>query len=69
MNWIWAIGMQTWIGLLALVPYAGFIMAIVLGVKGNEWAWQNRKWESVEQFNNVQRVWTIWGVALLLSDA
>jgi len=66
MNWIWAIGMQTWIGLLALVPYAGLIMAIILGVKGNEWAWQNRKWESVEQFNAVQRIWTIWGVALLL---
>ena len=37
-------------------------MAIVLGVKGNEWAWQNRRWESVEQFKEVQRIWTKWGV-------
>ncbi len=25
-------------------------MMIILGLKGNEWAWKNRKWESVEQF-------------------
>ena len=40
LNWIWAIGNRTWIGLLALVPYVGFIMCIALGVKGREWAWQ-----------------------------
>lgn len=66
LNWIWSIGNQTYIGLLALVPYAGFIMAIVLGVKGNEWAWQNRKWESVEQFKATQKVWTTWGVVILI---
>jgi hypothetical protein len=66
MNWIWAIGMSTWIGLLALIPYVGFIMVIILGVKGNEWAWQNRKWESVEQFNKVQSIWLKWGIALLI---
>jgi len=66
LNWISAIGNKTWIGLLALVPYAGFIMAIVLGVKGSEWAWQNRQWESVEQFKATQRVWAIWGLALFL---
>ena len=67
MNWWWAVWMNTWIGLLALVPGLGFVMAIVLGAKGNEWAWQNRKWESVEQFNEVQRIWTRWGVGLLIA--
>lgn len=66
MNWIWAIGHQTWIGLLALVPYAGLIMAIILGVKGSEWAWQNRRFESVEQFKTVQRIWAYWGLAILI---
>jgi len=62
LSWIWSIGNKVWIGLLSLV--IGIIMSIILGVKGNEWAWQNRKWESVEQFKEVQRIWTIWGVVV-----
>ncbi|MDY6919336.1 MAG: hypothetical protein SV765_03885 [Pseudomonadota bacterium] len=66
LNWIWAVGNRTWIGLLALIPYVGLIMAIVLGVKGREWAWKNKRWDSVEHFNPVQRLWSIWGAILLL---
>ncbi len=66
LNWIWAIGNKTWIGLIALVPYVGFIMAIVLGIKGREWAWKNKEWESVEHFNRVQRKWSAWGVGLMV---
>lgn len=66
MHWIWSIGMNTWIGLLALFGPITLIMMIVLGVKGNEWAWQNRKWESVDQFKKVQSIWTKWGIALLI---
>lgn len=65
LNWIWAIGNRTWIGLLALVPLAGIIMAFVLGFKGREWAWQNKNWESVEHFNQVQKKWSFWGIALV----
>ena len=65
LNWIWAIGNSTWIGLLALIPYVGFIMVIILGIKGREWAWKNHKWESVEHFNRVQRLWSIWGFIIL----
>lgn len=61
LNWIWAIGNRTWIGLLALIPYVGFIMAIILGIKGREWAWKNKQWDSVEHFNAVQRKWSMWG--------
>lgn len=68
LNWIWSIGNQTWIGLLSLVPYVGFIMAIVLGVKGSEWAWRNRRWESVQQFKEVQRIWAMWGVGILVAS-
>jgi Tfp pilus assembly major pilin PilA len=66
LSWIWAIGNRTWIGLLALIPYVGFIMAIVLGVKGREWAWKNKQWDSVEHFNKVQKRWSFWGVMLVL---
>jgi prepilin-type processing-associated H-X9-DG protein len=66
MSWIWAIGNGTWVGLLALVPCVGFFMRIALGVKGNEWAWRNKKWKSIEHFRSAQLVWTIVGVCLLL---
>ena len=64
LNWIWAIGNRTWIGLLALVPYVGLVIVIMLGIKGRAWAWQNKKWESVEHFQRVQRLWAIWGVII-----
>lgn len=66
LNWIWSIGNSTWIGLLSIVPYLGFVMAIILGVKGREWAWQNKRWESVDHFNRVQKRWAVWGIVLLL---
>lgn len=67
LNWIWAIGNRTWIGLLVLIPYLGFIMAILLGIKGREWAWKNRHWDSIDHFNEVQRRWSFWGVAIFVS--
>ena len=39
-------------------------MPFVCGFKGNEWAWQNRRWDNVQQFKDVQRIWTYWGVGL-----
>ncbi len=66
LNWIWAIGNKTWIGLLVFLPYVGFIFALILGIKGREWAWQNKKWESVEHFQKVQKRWSFWGVLLVI---
>jgi len=66
MNWIWAIGNRTWIGLLAMIPYVGFIVAIWLGFKGREMAWKNKQWKSVEHFNRVQRNWSICGLVLVV---
>jgi len=66
LNWIWAIGNRTWIGLLSLIPYIGILFAIWLGIKGREMAWKNGEWQSVEHFNRVQRKWSAWGVGLTL---
>lgn len=66
LNWIWAIGNRTWIGLLALVPYVGVVVAIWLGFKGREMAWKNGNWQSVEHFNRVQRAWSRWAVGFTL---
>ena len=64
--WIWGIGNKVWIALLALLPFVGFIMNIVLGIKGNEWAWRNKRWNSVADFKTTQRTWAIVGLVLLI---
>jgi hypothetical protein len=66
LNWIWAGFNKTYVGLLALFPYIGFIVALVLGFKGREWAWRNKRWDSVDHFNAVQRRWSLWGVFLVV---
>jgi hypothetical protein len=64
LNWIWGIGNQTYIALLALIPGFGFIWMLVLGAKGSAWAWRNGRWDSVEHFKRVQRKWAIWGLVV-----
>ncbi|MDO8513114.1 MAG: hypothetical protein Q7S37_01295 [bacterium] len=65
LNAIWAIGMNNGIGVV-LGLFTGIIGAIVLGIKGNEWAWKSRKFESVEQFKLVQRAWAKAGIIFLV---
>lgn len=65
LTWIWGIGNNTLIALLMFVPFVNIVMMFVLGAKGNQWAWQNRKWKSIEHFKSIQRKWTISAVFLL----
>ncbi|HEX5686268.1 MAG TPA: cytochrome c oxidase assembly factor Coa1 family protein [Ideonella sp.] len=67
LNWIWGIGNNTLMALLMFVPLVNMVMVIVLGVKGSAWAWRNKKWDSVEQFQRVQRSWAKWGVIVWLA--
>lgn len=69
LNWIWAVSNRTWIGLLCFIPYIGFVMSIILGIKGREWAWRNKRWESVEHFQSVQRRWSVWGLVVVVGIA
>jgi hypothetical protein len=69
LSWIWALGNRTWVGLLALAPYVGFFVAIYLGIKGRELAWRNKRWDSFEHFDQVQKRWSFWGVLLVLVSA
>jgi hypothetical protein len=66
LNWIWGLSNKTWISLLCLIPYVNLVMMFVLGFKGREWAWRNKKWNSLEHFNHVQRLWSKVGVFLVL---
>jgi len=62
LTWIWGLGNNVFISLLTLIPVVGFIMPFILGFKGNEWAWKNKRWNSIEHFNIVQRKWAIAGI-------
>lgn len=72
-TWIWGLFNKTYISLIALIPIPIVTppIMILLGIKGREWAWRNKKWDSLEHFNRVQRKWSLAalfvfvGVALL----
>lgn len=74
LSWIWGLGNATYLTLIilpvCLIPLIGGPAAlgcqIWFGLKGNEWAWQNKKWDSVEHFHHVQRIWAIVGTALFV---
>jgi len=62
LTWIWGIFNSVWIALLCFIPFFSLVWAIVLGIKGNEWAWRNKKWDSIEHFKSTQRSWNIAGI-------
>lgn len=77
LNWIWGLGNKTFITLIifpislaAYIPFVGWLVtlgcSIWFGIKGNEWAWQNKRWESIEHFHAVQKKWAMWGVILFV---
>ena len=66
LNWVWGVGNNTFIALLTLVPVFGLVMPFVLGAKGSRWAWRNGRWDGVEHFKRVQRLWAIWGAIIWL---
>lgn len=61
LSWIWGIANKSYLTLLTLIPFFNFIWMFVCGFKGNEWAWENKKWSSLEAFNNTQKKWAIVG--------
>ena len=59
---LWSIFHNTYIGLLYLIPFLCLPMSIILLIKGNEWGWKNRQFDSIEQFKKVQHKWLVWGI-------
>ncbi|HPR91487.1 MAG TPA: hypothetical protein PK547_02010 [Candidatus Paceibacterota bacterium] len=66
LSWIWAIGNNVWLGLLALLPYLWLPMAILLGAKGNEWAWEAGHYADLETFKKKQNDWKKAGFTVLI---
>jgi hypothetical protein len=69
LTWIWGIGNRVWLALIALipVPIVGLAMMVILGIKGNEWSWRCKRWDSIEHFRHRQRIWMYWGIAALVA--
>ncbi len=66
LTWIWGIAHSVWISFLVLVPVLNIIWPFVLGAKGNQWAWEKKHYDSVEQFKKSQKPWNIAGVILFV---
>jgi hypothetical protein len=64
LTWIWGVCNGVLISLLCFIPVFGIVWAFVLGAKGKEWAWRNKKWDNIEHFQNTQRPWDIVGIVL-----
>lgn len=60
-SYVWAIshGLWSvlWSVLLIPIPVVNIFVFIILGLKGNKWAWRGQRWESVEQFTEEQSKW------------
>jgi len=61
LTWIWGIGNNTFIALLMFVPIVNLPTWFILGARGSAWAWKNKRWDSVEDFQRTQRKWAMWG--------
>ncbi|MBM3154110.1 MAG: zinc ribbon domain-containing protein [Chloroflexi bacterium] len=64
---LWGIFNKVWLAVLSLLPMVGVVMSFILLFKGNEWAWQSKHWDSIEQFKRTQRKWMYWGIAAFLA--
>lgn len=54
---------------LEFIPFGGIVqlaLCIFFGIKGNEWAWQAKHYDSFDNFHEVQRKWATVGVVLLV---
>lgn len=62
-NIFWGIGNKTYLPLLCLIPFFNIIWMFVCGFKGNEWAWKDGNYTSVEEFKLIQKTWSRAGIA------
>lgn len=66
LTWIWGIGNSTYRAFWMFCPFVNLVFWFVLGAKGRQWAWQHRRWESVEQFKQSQKRWGLVGLIVFL---
>jgi hypothetical protein len=60
----WGLGNSVARSFLTLIPIYGIYEWILLGQRGNRWAWERRQWESLAAFRKTQRKWAMWGAVV-----
>lgn len=66
LTFIWGVGNGVYISLLAIIPGVNIIMAVILGIKGNEWAWCKNKCLTITEFQKQQKLWAKWGIISII---
>lgn len=81
LGWIWClyngkIGtaiLLLFLGFFTKIPYIGFvfsipivIIGIILGVRGNKIVWNNKRWNSIEDFEKALKAWNIAGILFII---
>ncbi len=71
-TWIWGLFNKSYKTLLMLILWFtpwNILFAVYCGIKGNEWASENRNWDSLEKFKSSQEkqtaFWAIFSVILI----
>ena len=53
-----------------LVPFVGPLVGLGLqiwfGINGNKWAWQSKRYRSIQEFHEIHKKWAIAGVSLMI---
>lgn len=72
LNWVYLIGMKAkwWIIILVFIcnsiPVINIASLIYIGLEGRRMAWKQRKWQSFNQYLQVQKKWDIWGFVIFI---
>lgn len=80
-SWIWGLFNGCWwialvqiaLVLLSLIPFVNIVSGlaslaalILYGVNGRRWAWENKSWNSAQEFNEIQDSWSQWGLIFFI---
>jgi len=64
-TWIWGLNHKAYLTLLSMIPYVGFAVAIYCGIKGNQWAWESGRFNSIQELEDCQAVWRTWAFVMI----
>lgn len=66
-SWLWGVSNRIYWPLIIMIPFVGWvawpIIAILLGIKGNQWAWEKaQNTTDAEKFMRTQKTWNTVGL-------